>query len=301
MPGDDDQDPTCPCRKEIPGSLWMECAECETTWHPICCGLDGLTQMPINKLLAKKWKCPRCFKLAEDIQPAQTMKTQLSEETVSEIIAVVNSTVEENLKTLLSQENLNQDAEDSESNEDPYRPVNRRRRNRRRHESIQEAIQEQREEEVLIDKKKDNLIIYGMPESETENKKEEMLEDYRRIEKVYSGKVELQKEDIVHMTRIGTKDEEKTRPIQITLANQTKRKELLTKNMNLKLLEDDLSTPIYVSPDRTRKQREADKILREELKRRKVTNPNLVIRNNQIVPFRQRAQNSESTWASVLS
>ena len=139
-----------------------------------------------------------------------------------------------------------------------------------------------------------------MPEPHTEDKKEELLEDYRRIEKIYEGKVELRQEDLKHMTRIGAKGNGKIRPIQITLS-PNKRKELLTRNKDLKLLEDSTSTNIYVSTDRTKKQREADKVLREELKRRKLANPNLVIRNSRIVeavPFHQRAQTT-TTWASI--
>ena len=71
------------------------------------------------------------------------------------------------------------------------------------------------------------------------------------------------------------------------------------KNQNLKLLDDDESTNIYVSTDRTKKQRETDKELRDELKRQKLTNPNLVIRNGKIVPFRPRAQDN-TTWANAI-
>ena len=73
-----------------------------------------------------------------------------------------------------------------------------------------------------------------------------------------------------------------------------------TKNMNLKLLNDEnnTSTNIYVSTDRTQKQRDADKELRKELTRQKLKNPNLTIRNNRIVPFRRPAQDNP-TWASV--
>ena len=122
----------------------------------------------------------------------------------------------------------------------------------------------------------------------------------RYVKKVYADRVELKKEDITHMTRIGIKNNSKTRPIQITLSSQDARKTLLTKNKDLKLLENNISTNIYVSTDRTKKQREADKELRDELKRRKgLGETNLVIRNNRIVPFRERAQ-GPSTWASLF-
>ena len=300
MPGDDEEpDPVCPCGKKLSTNFWLGCSVCETTWHTACCGLDGLTQAPINKLIAKKWKCPRCFKFSDEI-PAemkeQNKPSQLSTEMVESIISIVNSTVEENLKTLLTPENLENEPEQAENHED-FIPVDRRRR--KRHNSIQVAIQEQREEEILIEKKKDNLIIYGVPELPTDDKKEEMNEDFRRVKKVYAGKVVLQKEDLSHMTRLGIKENGKTRPIQITLVSQNKRTEMLTKNMNLKLLENDESTNIYVSTDRTKKQRAEYKALKKVLDEKKKTNPNLVIRNNKIVPFRPAAQ-AAPTWASLF-
>ena len=295
---------TCPCQKKPASNLWIECSHCEVKWHPACCGLDGVTQAPINKLMNKQWKCPRCFTFPESIPAVKQNepKTKLSEDTVSDIIAIVNSTVEENLKTLLSPENLRTEANEGDR-DDGFTLVNRGRRGPRniQNANIQNAIQEQREEEILIDKKKDNLIIYGMPESATENKKDEMLEDFRRIKKIYDGKVEIVQTDIKNMTRLGIKDKDKTRPIQITLAQQSKRKELLTKNMNLKDLDEETntSTNIYVSPDRTLNQRAAYRALRAELTERKKTNPNLVIRNNKIVvPFRPAAQD-DTTWASI--
>lgn len=296
--GDEDEEPACPCEQESDNPLKVKCGSCKCSWHLKCCGLEGLTQSPITKIETHGWKCPRCFELPIHIQPPK--KTSISQETINNIVSIVNSTVENNLNVLLSAENLNEEPtnEDGAPVEEPFTLI----QSRRREKSIQKALVDQREEDLLIEKKKDNLVIFGMPESDTEDKKEEMLEDYRKIEKIYEGKVELLQEDIKHMTRIGAKSTNKIRPIQITL-NPNKRKELLTRNKELKLLENSTSTNIYVSTDRTKKQREADKVLREELKRRKRTNPNLVIRNSKIVeavPFHQRAQTT-TTWASIFN
>ena len=307
-PGEEEDEPTCPCKKKLPNTvLMLECTECETYYHTICCGLTGLTQMPINKLIANHWKCPRCFRFPEEIPvEAETkVKTNLDEATVSSIVSLVNSTVMKSLKTLISPEiNEDSDTEEEETletaaEEAPFLQVIRNKRNKRQHESIQKAIEEQREEETLIEKKKDNLIIYGMPESDTNDKKKEMIEDYKRLKMIYEGKVEIAEENITHMSRLGIKGTT-TRPIQITLADQTKRKQLLTNNMNLKLKKNNESIPIYVSTDRTKKQRLEFKKLREILKERKKTDPNLMIRNNKIVPFREAAQETQS-WAEIVA
>ena len=183
------------------------------------------------------------------------------------------------MRTLLSPEDhddTNSDTEETpeaaaDGDETNFTEVKRKKakqRDERQQKCMQKALEEQREEETLIEKKKDNLIIYGMPETNTDDKEEELLEDYEKLKKVYEGKVNVAEEDFTHMTRIGKKETNHTRPIQITLANQEKRKELLTKNMNLKLKVNNESTPIYVSTDRTKKQREDFKKLREELKKK---------------------------------
>ena len=313
MPGDvlDDEEPTCPCKKKI-NILMLECDQCETFWHISCCGLTGLTQQPINKLIANHWKCPRCFKFSEEIptEDSDTVKTNLDEDTVNSIVALVNTTVIKSLKTLLSPEDSDEDSDTEElqataaDDGNDFTVVSRKKRKRIQQEkqqerSFQKALEEQREEEILIEKKKDNLIIYGMPEAATEDKKEEMLADFNNLKKVYEGKLNVEQADLTHISRLGKKGTN-VRPILITLANQNKRKELLTNNMNLKLNANHESTSIYVSTDRTKKQREEYNKLRTELKERKKTDPNLTIRNYKIVPFRQAAQETQS-WAQIVA
>ena len=292
---DTDEEPEpkpCPCGTKNQ-ELTISCQECEAEWHLKCCGLEGLTKRPITTLENKGWKCPSCFEPAIHVQKTKPTPPTLTKEIVDNIVTIVNSTVETNLKQLLSAENL---TEDATSIAEGFTTVQSRRRER----SFQRVLEDQKEEETLIEKKKANLIIYGMPESSLEDQKEATLADFRKLQKVYADRVELKKEDLTHMARIGIKNNDKIRPIQITLSSQDTRKTLLTKNMNLKLLENNISTNIYVSTDRTKKQREADKELRAELKRRKDQGEtNLVIRNNRIVPFRERAQ-GYSTWASIF-
>lgn len=291
MPDGDNESKPCPCGTTIEDTFKIECRECKAEWHLICCGLEGLTQRPITTLESKGWKCPSCFEPAIHVQTTKKTAPVLTQDTVNNIVTIVNSTVEANLKQLLSPENL---TEDRTAFAETFTLV----QNRKREKSIQKVLEDQKEEETLIKKKEDNLIIYGMPESNLADKKDEMKEDYRRIKQVYIERVELQEQDLKHITRIGIKGNDKIRPIQITLSSQHKRKEILTNNMNLKLLENHVSTNIYVSTDRTKKQREADKEMRAELKRRKEQGENLTIRNNKIVPFRERAQTT--TWASLF-
>ena len=75
--------------------------------------------------------------------------------------------------------------------------------------------------------------------------------------------------------------------------------EILRKNNDLEITNKNFEDiKIYVTTDKTIKQRELEKALREEIKTRKNNGEkDLVIRNEKIVPFRAGAQKS---WAALF-
>ena len=109
--------------------------------------------------------------------------------------------------------------------------------------------------------------------------------------------------------RTGPKKENQIRPIKITFATMEKKLEVLTNNKNLILYgneerecefdwceDGDSHTHIYVTTDKTKQQRDEEKVLREEMKRRKETEPNLIIRNGKIIT---KAPN-HARWSEVV-
>ena len=162
-----------------------------------------------------------------------------------------------------------------------------------------EAQKVHHEEEKRREDNQNSLIVYGVPEH-AENETDQMKEDFNTVKHIYDGKATLNSRDFIHILRLGkTKDPVKIRPIKLVFANQEKRLEILRNNKNL-VLEGDEFAPcsaefcedkagkhkhIYVSPDKTKQQREEEKKLREELKRRKETeeDPDLIIRNGKII------------------
>ena len=97
------------------------------------------------------------------------------------------------------------------------------------------------------------------------------------------------------------------RPIRITLADTQKRSDILRNNKDLKLYkeestcnlefceDEDPHTHIYVTTDKTRKQRDEDSKLRTELKRRRVTENDLLIRNGRIV----KKSTTYARWSEI--
>ena len=96
--------------------------------------------------------------------------------------------------------------------------------------------------------------------------------------------------------RLGNNEDNKTRPIKITFADTQKRYEILRNNKDLKMYcntgkeceldfcdDEDEHVHIYINTDKTKQQLKEEKELREELKKRKQTEQNLIIRNGKII------------------
>ena len=152
-----------------------------------------------------------------------------------------------------------------------------------------------------------NLIIYGIPEEHKDNKTEQMKADFQILKRLYDRKVDITRQDLIQISRAGPHKQNQTRPIRITLANMQKRSEILRNNKNLKLYkaghtcdldfcdDEESHKHIYVSTDKTKQQRNEDNKLRAELKKRRETETDLIIRNGRIV----KKSTTYARWSEV--
>ena len=167
-------------------------------------------------------------------------------------------------------------------------------------------------EQQNIAVKENSLIVYGIPEKK-DDATEQMKEDFAEVKFIYNTKVTLNSKDLTQIIRVGDKakadKDKKIRPIRLTFTNPTKRLEILRNNKNLRLEDEDFMictsdfceekgskhNHIYVSPDKTKKQRDEEKALRDELKKRRETEPDLIIRNGKIIKKTNRAR-----WSDLI-
>ena len=170
----------------------------------------------------------------------------------------------------------------------------------------------EKEEEKRREVRENNLIVYGIPE-ESEDVTELMKEDFLAVKEVYRDREDLMSQHITQITRLGQKKEEQIRPIRLTFSSEEKRTEVLRKNKNLKIYHtnfeecaatfcndpDKRHKHIYISPDKTKLQREKEKKLRETLKQRRTAGEeNLIIRNEKII---QKPQATQARWRDVVN
>lgn len=175
------------------------------------------------------------------------------------------------------------------------------------------AIQKH-EDEKLEEKRKaaklNNLIVYGLQENET-TEIEQMRADFNTLKDLYADKASLAARDISQITRLGEKSRDKIRPIKITFTNLEKRKEILINNKNLRIegFQFDMcnctTNPgkhihINVTTDKTKKERETEKDLRQRLKDRRLAGEDVIIKYGKIVQRRQQNQTQTQTrWADL--
>ena len=169
---------------------------------------------------------------------------------------------------------------------------------------------EERDEDKRIEAREQNLVIYGIPE-QIDDEKEQLKEDFRVIRELYANRVNIMKENIKNLTRLGNKKNGQTRPIRITFTSPDLRLKVLRNNKNLNLYDEsfpECKAPfcdneenhlhIYVSTDKTKQQRDLEKQLRLELRERKLKGEtDIILRNYKIVKITK----TQSRWVEIIN
>lgn len=134
-----------------------------------------------------------------------------------------------------------------------------------------------------IDKRKNNVMIFGLPEGydDTLSGQQQSL-DGPKIEKLLET-LEFSGLKLGPHHRIGKKGT-RPRPIKLTLANEFDRVRLLRSSSKLSSLTDESSLrKVFIKPDLTKRQQDRQKALRAEMKRRNEEGEDVVIRGNKVV------------------
>ena len=157
-------------------------------------------------------------------------------------------------------------------------------------------------------RKRKNLLLFNLPESTNEPIADQLADDCAKFRKVISDKFTLTNKNIVNIFRIGTKTDDKIRPLLVQCDTEKTKWDIIKVSKHLKYFaENQESFPIYVSLDYTPKERQERKALIMQLNERiKNGEKDLVLRGNRLVkksinhPFRQTAQQFSNVWAQEL-
>ena len=88
---------------------------------------------------------------------------------------------------------------------------------------------------------------------------------------------------IIEARRLGLKKDSKPRPLKLVFANLQTKRDVLRNAKKLRVSETEALKNVYINPDLTVKQKEADKKLRKEMWERRENGENVVIHRNKII------------------
>lgn len=146
------------------------------------------------------------------------------------------------------------------------------------------------EREVLqdlqeTDKRKNNVIIFGLKESSHTFPSASKEDDFRSVESL-SASLGVDDLKIQDCFRLGKRDSrgDKPRPVKVICDENQQRQRLIRNAYRIPQLNEDLGfRRVYIKPDLTPKEQEADRLLRQELVFRRSAGERVVLRRGRIV------------------
>ena len=181
---------------------------------------------------------------------------------------------------------------DTKSNEQKWRPTVSN-----QHVSTGVTITPEIDSKEMLarEKKKLNICLFNLPESECSDESNAYKEDMTNLKAILFDKEGFNPSHVKRAYRIGNKNQETRRPVVIQFSDATTRLNVLKMNdLKFTMQPDDNPINIYTDIDKTKMQvTEHKKLVEELMKRRETGEKDLVIRNNNIVkkmPFRPPPQ-----------
>ena len=240
----------------------LMCDLCESWFHITCVNvpkqLYDILIADSDDALGIKWFCPVCKPKSEEaLDKYSTLetKTKTLSHDVKEMKDEMNA-----IKTTISSIVRNE---------------------------IDEGLHERND----IESRKMNLIVFGVPELNlddgsdwtTDKKVEADIKFTQQTLTRELGTAMSPREGIVDARRIGLKSEKGPRPLKIVFNNLQTKRHVLTNAKKLRESTDKIAKGMYINPDLTKRQREKENVLRNEMWKQREAGKNVVIRKGKIV------------------
>ena len=119
-------------------------------------------------------------------------------------------------------------------------------------------------EDLEREKRKKNLVIFNLKESDRQEPAERYLEDESLCRKMFQDELGISNCSMANLIRLGTRRESGNRPLLVKLTGEEVRSEIL--KLTNRLRNSTRFGNVFINRDMTANEREYDKKLREELK-----------------------------------
>lgn len=260
--------------------------DCKAWIHRKCLGMSILVYDKLSKC-KDPYMCPHCtiFKQSNEITKLRNQVIDLTSELAS------MKTLEQKVIDLEQKlSSVNEPSSSSTSDSTAALPSLQPNHTNTADDHISNIVSSYISEEKEKAKRRLNLIVHNLEESSSENGAARQKDDIDRITSIIQKHVEATPH-ISKAIRLGKRQEnqEKARLLKITVSSEAEKAIILRNVLKLRKQENpEAIKNIYISPDMTPKEQEANKKLRLELKKLNKDGNQYQIKNGRIVQRRNQ-------------
>jgi len=155
---------------------------------------------------------------------------------------------------------------------------------------VSERVQDTRSEEAEVEKRKTNVIVHGLPESDATELDDKECDDAGQVGMLLN-ELKCDHAEVSQVVRLGSRElaasdgtTRKPRPVKLVLKTEEQKLDILRNSKNLRWREEGGWKNVFIHADLTLKQRELRRKLVSEMKTRKENGEtDLIIVNGRIV------------------
>lgn len=269
----------CPCTvcKEPVTSKGIECDRCNNWVHHNCADISDHDYETIARMnnACIKFFCPPCSGISSEsetevLKQISSTPSNSNEGQITTLVQLVSTLQSQNEAILAVVGQLDEKID------------------KKVEEKLAKSLKEKKEERKEQESRENNIIIYNLPEAD----ETALTSDTSQVNDLFSAigsdltgqKLE---DSITGLSRLGKGSEGKLRPIKICFKDTSHKYTILRRARYLKGLSR--FDKVGIAEDKTLQQRETERKLREELKRRKAKGENVIIFKGAIVEKRKEA------------
>ena len=141
---------------------------------------------------------------------------------------------------------------------------------------IQECMKKVEDNKKDEDKRKCNVVVTNLVESQASQSTERMEEDTATFTEIVRSVLRLNAK-VIKTVRAGAKKGDKPRPLIVTLESEAGKWDVLKQGKCLREVEDEQLRKVYINPDIPKEERERQWKVREECRARKAKGENVKI------------------------
>ena len=264
----------------------VQCDRCTAWIHFKCTNLTKYQYdfLAINPKSNIKWFCESCTKEVGEDPNKPDDRLAIQGAKIDTLLKVINSMQNHMISMQEQISSMEERMIENEEDKEKHNIGNQ---------MMQASVAEVLDDKAEIAEKKNNMIMYRVPEAEESNEEKEAEDDVSIVKDILSivhPNIEAVSLNINNITRMGkNRRNGYARPIKVQFKEEDSKGKVFRNSAKLKSHEKYKN--INVSNDKTRKEIEADKALKRDLDIQREDRPqdDLIIYRGEIIPRAERA------------